>query len=334
MQYINFIEYYLPDRVNSNEDIQRDFPQFEIARIAEAVGIKNRHQSGENEFSSDMAIRAANKLFTINDIDKSTIDFVLLCTQTPDYFLPATSCIIQNALGLSTSCGAFDFNLGCSGYVYGLGIAKSLLQAGLAKNILFLTTDVFSKIVGKEDKSNRVLLGDSASASLISNQEKGFLLMDFVLGTDGAGAENLIVKEGAMRHRTPSNILRTDEYGNKWMDSNVYMNGTEVFTFSLRVVPKLVTDVLLKNNLTMPDIEYFIFHQANKFMLEHLRKKIGIDKHKFVLQMEDSGNTGPSTIPIALKKTWSEYDIPPGADILLAGFGVGLSWAGTVIKSV
>ncbi|RYE26280.1 MAG: ketoacyl-ACP synthase III, partial [Sphingobacteriales bacterium] len=198
---IKAISYYLPEKVLTNEDLAAQFPDWPVAKVGAKVGIQARHVAGENELASDMAVEAANKLFTEHNIDRSTIDFVILCTQSPDYFLPTTACILQHRLGLPTTAGAFDVNLGCSGYVYCLAIAKGFIAAGVAKNILLLTSETYSKFIHNDDRGNRTIFGDAAAATLISAD--GFAeIGDFALHTDGAGAENLIVEQGGLRKRS------------------------------------------------------------------------------------------------------------------------------------
>ncbi|HJY11909.1 MAG TPA: ketoacyl-ACP synthase III [Flavobacterium sp.] len=325
---IKAISYYLPEAVLSNDLINQEFPEWEIEKISSKTGINSRHISSGNEFSSDMAIKAAEKLFAEHNIDRSTIDYLLFCTQSPGYYLPTTACIIQDKLGLNTSIGALDFNLGCSGFVYGLSLAKGLIAGEMAKNILLITAETYSKFIHPKDKSNKTIFGDAAAATLIS-AEKGFCTLgNFVFGTDGKGAENLIVKQGGMRFPVSSeNEDIVDEFGNVRNDKNLYMNGAEIFNFTGEFVPKLTEAILEKSNLRKENIDLFIFHQANKYMLNHLRKKIKIPEEKFFIAMEDCGNTVSSTIPIALYEAQKQGRIIESKNLILAGFGVGYSWA-------
>ncbi|WP_035650395.1 ketoacyl-ACP synthase III [Flavobacterium sp. ASV13] len=325
---IKAISYYLPESILSNELINQEFPEWEIEKISSKTGINSRHISADDEFSSDMAVKAANRLFEEHNIDKSTIDFLLFCTQSPDYFLPTTACIIQERLGLNTSIGALDFNLGCSGFVYGLSLAKGLISGGMAKNVLLITAETYSKFIHPKDKSNKTIFGDAGAATLITS-EKGFCELDnFVFGTDGKGAENLIVKQGGLRYPVSSeNEDISDEFGNVRNDKNLYMNGTEIFNFTGEFVPQLTNSILEKSNLSKEDVDLFIFHQANKYMLNHLRKKIKIDEEKFFIAMEDCGNTVSSTIPIALYEAQKQEKLTAVNNVILAGFGVGYSWA-------
>lgn len=330
--YLKHISVYLPADTLTNKDINDVFPDWSIDKISNKTGIDNRHIAAPDEYSSDMAEKAARQLFKEYNVDPASVDFILLCTQSPDYFLPTTACLLQDRLGIPTSAGALDFNLGCSGYIYGLGLAKGLIYAGIAKNILFLTAETYSKFIHPADKSNRTIFGDGATATIIS-ADSGFAeILDFDLGTDGRGAENLIVKRGGMRYpRTVNDEVVFDEYNNAHNENYLFMNGAEIFNFTSQMVPALVENVLAKNKLTLPDINLFIFHQANKFMLTHLKKKIKIPDDKFYVDMEDCGNTVCSTIPIALQRYLSRATMNKGSKVLLAGFGVGYSWGGCVI---
>jgi len=331
-QFIKAISYFLPEDTLSNEKINQTFPEWDINKISSKTGIKDRHIAAPDEFSSDMAVKAVEKLFVENNIEKSSIDFLLLCTQSPDYFLPTTACIVQDRLGLSTSCGALDFNLGCSGFVYGLGLAKGLISGGMAKNVLLITAETYSKFIHPKDKSNLTIFGDAAAATLVSAEEGFCSIGNFEFGTDGRGANNLIVKQGGMRHpATDAGVDIVDEYGNVQNDNNLYMNGSEIFNFTIESVPKLIKQVLQKNNLEAEAIDLYIFHQANKYMLNHLRKKIGIPEDKFFIFLEGCGNTVSSTIPIALHEASKQGKTLKDTTALLAGFGVGYSWAGCTL---
>ena len=329
--YIKAISYHLPKNVLANEQLASEFPEWTVDKIAEKIGIKKRHIASENETAVDMAVEASKNLFEEHQIDKSSVDFILLCTQSPDYFLPTSACIVQNMLGLPTNCGALDFNQGCSGFVYGLSLAKGLVCTGVAKNVLLITAETYSKHIHPRDKGNRTIFGDAACATLISTN--GFAeIGNFSLGTDGRGANNLIVKAGAFRQPVKSNTITYDESGNPISDDYLYMNGTEIFSFTLEAVPQLVNDTLTKNSATKEDIDMFVFHQANKYMMDFLRKKIKINPAKFYYCLENTGNTVSSTIPIALKEALLDGSIKQGNKVLIAGFGVGYSWGGTVLK--
>lgn len=321
--YITKIKYILPDNIYENPK----------NKITKKTGILKRHICNENETASDLAYRVTKKLFETG-VDKNTIDYLILCTQSPDYYLPTTACILQNKLGLPKTCGAFDYNLGCSGYIYGLSIAKGLIESDQAKNVLLITAETYSKYINQKDNTVLPLFGDAATVTLISGLDtvkSG--LNGFVLGTDGSGYENLIVPVGGMKNRfSETKIKETiDEYGNFRTNHDLYMDGSSICSFALEVVPATVEKVLNKSNLKKEDIDYFVFHQANKFMLDYLQEKCDLSGYPYWNDVKEYGNTVSSSIPIAIidmMKVNSDKDIK---NVLSVGFGVGLSWGGCVI---
>ena len=326
--YIKDIAYYLPAQVLTNEQIAAEFPEWSAEKVANKVGITERHIAAPDETATDMAYRAAERLFA-QGVDRASIDFVLLCTQSGDYFLPSSACILQDRLGLSKNCGALDFNLGCSGYEYGLAIAKGLIIAGISKNILLLTSETYTKYLHPQDKGNRTIFGDGASATLVSTE--GFAeIGEVVLGTDGSGAENLIVRSLGARHKEQLHDLRINEEEGLVSGDHLYMHGGNVFNFTADVVPPMVEELLKKSELTQEEIDLWVFHQANKYMINYLRKLLDIDKERFYIYMEHVGNTVSSTIPIALVEARKENKLH--GNVLLAGFGVGLSWGGVMLN--
>jgi 3-oxoacyl-[acyl-carrier-protein] synthase-3 len=273
---------------------------------------------------------AAQKLFA-QGVNKESIDYLLFCTQSRDYYLPASACIIQNRLGLLNEIGALDFNQGCSGFVYGLSLAKGLIVAGIARNVLLLTGETYNKKLHPMDKGNRSIFGDAAAATLISSD--GFAeIGDFCFGTDGSGAEKLIIKTGGARRPEKTNRAEFDENNNPISPDYIFMDGSEIFSFTLRTVPALVEKTLEKNTIAKDAMDLYIFHQANKYMLDFLRRKIKIDEDKFYIYLSEVGNTVSSTIPIAMYEAMKDGAFTKGMKVLLAGFGVGYSWGGTVLK--
>jgi 3-oxoacyl-[acyl-carrier-protein] synthase-3 len=328
--FIKAVTYILPESILTNESLVNEFPEWSVEKIASKIGINQRHIAAKDEFTSDLAVKVGEKILSDYNINPNEIDFVLLCTQSPDYFLPTTACIVQNKLNIPTSAGALDFNLGCSGYVYGLALAKGLVYAGIAKNILLITSETYSKFLHPKDKSNRTIFGDAASATIVSTD--GFAeIGEFELGTDGKGAENLIVKQGALKEPFRSEFYEESENGFK-SDAHLFMNGNEIFNFTIKAIPGLIANTLEKNKLNIDSTNVFIFHQANMFMLNHLRKKLNIPQEKFLCWMENCGNTVSSTIPIVLKEAIENNQINQNDKVLLAGFGVGYSWGGCVLK--
>lgn len=329
--FIKGISYYLPERVMTNDELVKEFPEWSVEKIAAKVGVDSRHLAGENETAGDMAEKAARKLFEKYNINPSEIDFIILCTQSPDYFLPSTACVLQDRLGIPTSAGAFDYNLGCSGCIYGMAIAKGLIVAGIAKNVLLLTAETYNKYLHPLDKSNRSIFGDGAAACIISTS--GFAeIGDFALGTDGSGANNLIVKTGGARQKQETGEYVEDAEGHLWYDDFLYMNGGAIFNFTLDTVPTMMTQVLQKNCLQKEQIDYYVFHQANKFMLNTIRKICTLPKDKFYVNLSNTGNTVSSTVLIALKDCIESNLIKAGDKVMVSGFGVGLSWGGTILN--
>ena len=325
--YIKDIAYYLPEKILTNEQITQLYPEWSAEKVANKVGITERHIAADDETATDMAYQAAENLFA-QGVDRNAVDFIILCTQSPDYFLPSSACILQDRLGLSKNCGAFDFNLGCSGYEYGLAIAKGLIVANIAKNILLLTAETYTKYLHEQDKGNRTIFGDGASASLVSTE--GFAeIGEVVVGTDGSGAENLIVHSLGSRNKDLMNNAQVDEDGNIVSGDHLYMHGGNVFNFTADVVPPMVEELLEKSHLKQDEVDLWVFHQANKYMINYLRKLLDIDKDKFYIYMQTVGNTVSSTIPIALCEARKEDRLH--GNILLAGFGVGLSWGGVML---
>ncbi len=326
------VDYYLPETVLTNEALSVEFPEWSVEKIASKTGVHRRHIAGEDEFTSDLAIAAGKALLARGEIDPGTVDYLLLCTQSPDYFLPTTACIVHEALGLSSHAGAVDINMGCSGYIYALGQAKGLIASGQAARVLVITADTYTKFVNPSDKSVRTIFGDGASATLVTDEGDADSITAVAYGTDGSGAKNLLVPNGGLR--SGQDLAPRSGASARELESNgfdLYMDGPEIFNFTLRVAPESVDRILAKAELERDDIDLFVFHQANAFMLEHLRKKLGIPKEKFFVSLAESGNTVSSTIPIALTEADRQGVLRPGMRVMLLGFGVGLSWGGLIL---
>lgn len=324
---IRAIEYHLPEGVLGTEDLAREFPEWSVAKIENKTGISERHIAADGECSSDLGIAAAKKLFASGAVRAEDIDYLLFCTQSPDYFLPTTACLIQTALGIPTHAGALDFNLGCSGFVYGLSLAKGLIETGQAGHVLLITAETYSKFIHPRDRSVRTIFGDAAAATLVSAEAReDELLGPFIFGTDGTGAKNLIVPRGGMRDRFAPCEATEDKEGNWRGPENLYMNGAELFSFTMAEVPASVKALLLRTKTALGDYDLFVFHQANRYMLNHLRKSLGIPEDRFYIGMEHCGNTVSSTIPIALRNAANEGRLKAGHRVMLLGFGVGYSW--------
>ena len=317
------IAVHLPEFVETNEMLAEQYPRWDLDLIAEKTGIQQRHIAAPEQTASDLAVLAAEKLISEQKIDRNEIDFVLLCTQTPDYPLPTTSCLIQDRLQLATRCGALDFNLGCSGYVYGLALADGLIQSGAAKKILLLTAETYSKYIDPEDRSLRTIFGDGATATLLTSaQERS--LWGFQFGSDGSGGDMLLVADGGGR---PEEDAIKPRHRKRWK-SRLYMDGPSLINFTVEAIPHLVQEILDKNNLEDQDISHYLFHQATWKMLDQLRHRMNVDEQRLPIELADIGNTVSCTIPILIDRMRSRGSWRAESTNMLVGFGVGLSWAG------
>ena len=322
---------YLPEGTLTNEQLSSEFPDWSVEKIAEKTGIHTRHIVN-NEFSSDLAIKAVKELIALTQLDIASVDFLIVVTQTPDYLLPGIASIVQNSVGLSRNTGAMDVNLGCSGYVYALGVAKGLIETGQARKVIVSTSDTYSKLLNRSDKSVRTIFGDGATATLIENDSDVESIRGLTYGTDGSGAGNLIVPKGGIRNGEQE-FLKTSEAarGLEAGHFNLFMDGPEIFNFTIAIAEASLDETLKKANLKKEEIDLFVFHQANAFMLEHLRKKLNLPTEKFPVLMGEWGNTVSGTIPMALSELILNGKIKSGSKVLCMGFGVGLSWGATVL---
>lgn len=334
---IKGIASFLPDNRLTNEQLAEQFGDWHASQILSKTGIAARGVAAKDECASDLGVAAARRLFDAGVCSPDEIDFLIFCTQSPDYFTPTTACLMQDRLGLKTSCGAIDINQGCSGYIYGLALAKSLVEAGTATTVLLVTADTYTKFINRRDRSLLTLFGDGAAATLIRAVEaESELIGPFVLGTDGRGANEIVVKAGGLRCRPTADtaIEKEDGSGNWRSEQNLFMDGGNVFSFALRTVPPTLAQLLEKSGLTFEQVDFIVPHQANKFTLERLRAKMKIPPEKFWIYLEQSGNTVSSTIPIALEAALQQHRIKAGDRVALLGFGVGYSWGATMIQIV
>lgn len=306
-----------------------DNPKWDMDLIASKTGIYNRHIAAPDECSSDLGVKAAEKLFVEFEIDPATIDFLLFCTQTPDYPLPTTACLIQDRLGLPTSSGALDFNLGCSGYVYGLSLCDGLIRSGAAKRILFITAETYTKLIDKSDRSLRTIFGDGAAATLIESHDSPSM-WSFKFGTDGKGANTLLATENGFRN---SEHAIEPRHRRRWK-SDLYMDGPALINFTVGQVPEMLDRILLDSNMSSNDVGFYLFHQATYKMLNQLQQIMEIEEERVPILLQDVGNTVSSTLPILINQMRERGDMTTEMKNLLVGFGVGWSWAGCVWQDV
>jgi 3-oxoacyl-[acyl-carrier-protein] synthase III len=317
------IAVYLPEKVENIDQLAAMFDKWDIEEIFSKTGIRYRHIANPGQCASDLGVAAAERLFARHNIDRNSIDFLLFCTQTPDYILPTTACLMQDRLGLKTSVGALDFNLGCSGFVYGLSLADGLIRTGAAKRVLLITAETYSKYIDSTDRSLRTIFGDGAAATLIEASKEPSI-GQFAFGTDGRGANTLMVTEGGAR---PKADAIQPSKRKRW-PSTLFMDGPELIKFSIDAVPALVENLLAKTTWTRDKIDIYLVHQATALMLNHLRTQLRVGIDKLPEALEYYGNTVSSTIPILMHDLRANGQLKPGKQTLMIGFGVGLSWAG------
>lgn len=314
---IEAIASYLPRSVLTNDELARQFPhKWTADTILEKTGIRQRHIAGEDETIVDMGFHACRRLS--GKSDSFAPDFVLFCTQSQEHALASSACLLQHRLGLPESTGGLDIESGCSGYIYGLAVAAGLLKSGASKQLLFVTSEAYSQHIHHDNVACRTIFGDGATATLLT-AESASELSAFAFGSDGEGQRHLAVPNQGDPGDWPFGA------------GCLHMNGPEVFSFTIARVPETVERILVSAQLDISDVDYFVFHQANAFMLEHLRKKLSIPQEKFVTFLENSGNTVSNTIPLALEQCIDQRQIEDGMVIMLLGFGVGLSWGGCIL---
>ena len=322
------IAIHLPEKIEDNAFLQAENPSWDMELIGSKTGIHSRHIAAENECSSDLGYLAAIKLFEENAIDPASIDFLLFCTQTPDYVLPTTACLLQDRLGLRTDTGAFDFNLGCSGFVYGLAMADGLIRTGTAKRILLITAETYSKLIHSTDRSLRTIFGDAGAATLIEATDEPSI-WGCKYGTDGSGADTLLAG-GGFRNQEDSISPR----GRKRWPSDLYMDGPSLINFTVGKIPETVKVILEAAGASKEEIKYYLFHQATFKMLDQLRTTLGLEADRLPIRVENIGNTVSCTLPVLIDQMRTSGELMQPDKHLLVGFGVGWSWAGCVWQDV
>jgi 3-oxoacyl-[acyl-carrier-protein] synthase-3 len=331
---IHDIGLYFPAKIYSNADLQEDFPQLKVKELTRLTGVLSRHICEGGETSVDMGVEAARELFARKRITKEEVDYLIFCSAGGDFITPASACIVHEKLDLKSNCGTVDINQGCTGFLHGLNLADALVTSGNAKNVLLITSEAISKTVHPQDKGNRAIFGDAAAATLVTKADLQYDFGNFIFGTDGSKYDQIIIKHGRERFPLPDSAEDdfTDDFGTTRNHSKIYMNGGEVFNFSVEKAPGLINDLLAKANLNKEEIDFFVFHQSNRILLETLGKKLKIPQEKIIFELETNGNTVSSSIPIALKRAEEKGIIKKGQKLLFAAFGVGFSWGGVIVE--
>jgi 3-oxoacyl-[acyl-carrier-protein] synthase-3 len=321
----------VPKNISYNADLLNEYPKEEVDKIINNIGIKEKRYVNVDTSAADLCFKAADQLLDEMEINRSSIDMLIFLSQLPDYRIPANSPNLQHRLGLSKNTACFDISLACSGYVYALSTAFSYASQNGINRVLLLVGETFSKIVSKKDRVNAPLYGDAGTATLIEKSENNDSF--FSLYTDGTGYKSIIIEAGGSR--CPANSINTipveKEDGNIRSDNQVYMDGMEVFNFTLKVVPKSITDMLSYSNNDLNTIDYYLFHQANKFMIDFFVKKLKIKTEKVPISLDTFGNVSSPTIPLTIVSRLSYISNHDKCKILMSGFGAGLSWGTAVV---
>lgn len=315
----------VPQNVSKNADLEYLIPEEEIQKTINSIGIKEKRFVDEDVTASDLCFKAAEKLIEDNGIDRNSIDMVLFLSQLPDYKIPSTAPILQHRLGLPTTTAALDLSLGCSGWVYALSTAMAYASMDGIDRVLLLVGETFSKIVNRMDKVDAPLYGDAGTATLIEKTSSGFETV-FMLYSDGAGEDAVKVKAGGGRNKTTVKNLEehTEKDGSIHSDNEVFMNGMEVFNFVMRTVPRSIKDLCAYKGIELGSVGHLVLHQANKFMTDFIVKRIKYPLEKVPYCLDRFGNTSSPSIPLTIA---SELTDKPLTDIIVSGFGAGLSWA-------
>ena len=328
---ISAISACVPKNIVDNKTLINILPEEDVLKTIENIGVKEKRFVDKDACSSDLCFKAAEQLLTENNIDRDSIDALIFLSQTPDYKIPATAPILQHRLGLPKTTLCFDMNLACSGYVYALSTAFAYASLQGINRVLLLVGETFSKITSPLDKVNAPLYGDAGTATLV---EKGdFADAHFILCSDGSGKDAVIIPAGECRKPTTEENLKEVEMedGNIRSEHQIFMDGMDVFNFALSVVPKSIKEMMNTVQITMNEVDYIVFHQANKFMTDFFAKRLKYPLDKVPYCIDRYGNTSSSSIPLTIVSEIKTDDLK-GKKLILCGFGAGLSWATALVE--
>jgi 3-oxoacyl-[acyl-carrier-protein] synthase-3 len=314
----------VPPRVIENSFYEEQFGDG-VAEVTKMTGVLRRHRAEEDVTTSDLCEAAASRLLEKLGWERDSVDGLIFVTQSPDYRLPATACAVHGRMGLRTGAIAFDVNLGCSGYPYGLWLAMMGIQTGAMRRVLLAVGDTSGKTIDESDRATAMLFGDCGTVTAIELAEEGDAVSHFILGSDGKGADNLIVPNGAFRVRKAEG-----RFEGRNLDK-LYMDGGEIFTFTLKSVPPLINETIESSGVPREEYDAFLLHQANTFMINHIAKKAKLPKEKVPINMDRYGNTSSATIPLLMTTDLAEQLATKKMRLGMFGFGVGYSWASASI---
>ncbi len=317
------VGYYVPEKILTNFDLEKIVDTSD-EWITERTGIKQRHIASEEQATSDLSTNAAKIALDRAGVKPEELDLIIVCTLTPDMFFPSTSCIVQKNLG-AVNAGAFDLSAGCSGFVYGLSVAMQMVSTGIHKKVLVIGAETLSRITNWDDRNTCVIFADGAGAAVVGQVPEKYGFINSVLGADGSGGEYIIMPAGGSRmppsHETVESKLQT-----------IHMDGSEVFKFASKIVPKAAQEVLEGTGVNISDIDIVIPHQANVRIINSAAKRLGLPVEKFFVNIEKYGNTSAGSVAIALAEAWEKGLIKKDDHVMLIGFGTGLTWASCVVK--
>ncbi|URQ73748.1 ketoacyl-ACP synthase III [SAR86 cluster bacterium] len=313
---IEGIEYHLASKKENLKNLKENNPDWDVEKIFEKVGVKDRFISSEHETSLSLGINAAKKFS--HKILKE-VDCCIFVTQTPDFLLPNNASIAQDKLNLSNEISAFDINMGCSGFVYALSVASSFLESNIHSKILIICGETYTKYLNEHDRSTQPIFSDGASATILS-KGKTSKIGPFLFGTDGSGYDKLIFK----------NSGASKEFKNE--NKSIFMDGQSVLLFTMDKIPNLILELMETNNYSIDDIDFFLFHQASNVVLDNIQRKLKIPSEKLPRNASKFGNTTSSTIPILIKDLVNSKKLRRKMRIVCCGFGVGLSYGATIVN--
>jgi len=329
---IESLEYYLPEKIVTNDELQKENPDWNLEKVIQKTGVFQRHIADKNETAYDLSINACDKLFRNYDIDN--IDGIIYCTQSPDYIMPSNSFLLHKHFSFKNNIFAYDFNHACTGYIYSLAMANAFIKSGMAKEILLVNADTYSKYINEKDRSTRVLFGDGAAATIVKESKKSNGIIDIDLASSGAGYNKFWIPAGGLRlpKSDSTSIESEDDRGNIHTQNDIEMDGFGVWSFINTVAPKQIQRLLKRNNLDKKNINQFIFHQASKMTLESIIRKMNLREDQAFINIQNIGNTVSASIPIALKDAIDQGKIDNKSTIVLSGFGVGLSYGAILME--